>query len=161
MFSCVLSFLAGTLELLTSILESFPQISIIVNSFRVSQLPIMVIKVPPKSLAQQAEVDIRAIPLCIICAKEEEMGKVAEAFCLGVGDWFPSSRVIGHYTTKGVYVGSFKTENGVDISYFITCCSRQGIQTFGIEASALFTVIKPQYALLIGTCAAREGKGLR
>lgn len=116
--------------------------------------------VTDRSPAELPRVDIRAIPLCIICAKQEEMGKIASAFCLGQDDWYSSEQVHGPIASNGVYAGRFRANNGGEIPFFITCCSRQGIQTFGIEASALFTAVRPKYALLIGTCAARKGQGL-
>ncbi|KAK4901881.1 hypothetical protein LTR49_027199 [Elasticomyces elasticus] len=112
------------------------------------------------SEAQAETADIRAIPLCIICAKAEEMGKVARAFRLGPPDWFPNSRVVGYDASNGVYIGRFRADIGGEISYFITCCSRQGVQTFGIEAADLFTVVKPNLGdVIFGQCALNYEEG--
>ncbi|EXK76430.1 hypothetical protein FOQG_18827 [Fusarium oxysporum f. sp. raphani 54005] len=44
--------------------------------------------------------------------------------------------------------------------YYVTSSSRQGIQTFGVEAATLFSVLKPRYALHVGVCAAISGQNI-
>jgi len=108
---------------------------------------------------------LKARPLCIICAKPEEVGGIA--FKLGIADEHISSTDIreirdGH----DFYLGTFKIvdEKGEKeryLEYYLTSPTRQGIQTFAIQACSLFHVIRPQFVIHAGVCAGYGKEGIR
>ncbi|KAF4427461.1 Phosphorylase superfamily protein, partial [Fusarium austroafricanum] len=103
---------------------------------------------------------LQACPLCIICAKPREAITLAREFNLetkissDLVDGIPDGQRLDFH------IGSFTLDNS-SIPYYVTSPSRQGIQTFGIEAATLFSILKPRYALHVGVCAAISGKNIR
>lgn len=100
-----------------------------------------------------------ACQLCIICAKPREAITLAREFNL--------ETIISSDLVDGIsqgqrldfHIGSFTLGNS-SIPYYVTSTSRQGIQTFGIEAATLFSILKPRYALHVGVCAAISGQNI-
>jgi hypothetical protein len=103
---------------------------------------------------------LRSCGLCIICAKSDEAEVVKKK-------WFLKNQIAGRDVAelssefKGheFFTGTFKLDTGKALSFYLTYTSRQGIQSFAAEAAVLFTILKPTYAVLVGTCAAISDKG--
>lgn len=105
------------------------------------------------------QVDLREMPLCIIAAKPEELGVIASHLNLNRPVPRESLKTIpGVNPNQTFYQGSFQASTGVRLPYYLTCCSRQGLQTFGVEATSLFLSLKPMYAVHVGACAGIDGK---
>ncbi|KFZ24679.1 hypothetical protein V502_00842 [Pseudogymnoascus sp. VKM F-4520 (FW-2644)] len=103
---------------------------------------------------------LKSCQLCIICAKSTEAIVVKEKLFL---DQKISGRYVAELPPGSIgqefYLGSFTLNDGNRLSYYVTNTSRQSIQSFATQASALFTVLKPTYAIHVGVCAAISGKG--
>lgn len=103
---------------------------------------------------------LQTCPLCIICAKPREAITLARGFNLetkissDLVDGIPDGQRLDFH------IGSFTLDNS-SIPYYVTSPSRQGIQTFRIEAATLFSILKPRYALHVGVCAAISGKDIQ
>jgi hypothetical protein len=96
--------------------------------------------------------ELRAVPLCIITAKREE----AELLQKALG---PSTHILGHDVAfvenhHDFWKGKVELRDGKYMDYYVTHCTRQGIQTFAVEAAALFSILKPKFAIHAGVCAA-------
>lgn len=101
--------------------------------------------------------------LCIICAKSDEANIVKDQ--LGA-----MTKIEGHLVDRitqargepghDFYLGALSSEND-DIPYYITSTTRQGIQSFGVQTAALFTILKPRYAVHVGVCAAIAKEHIR
>ena len=50
------------------------------------------------------------------------------------------------------YLGSFKLQEG-ELKYYVTSSLRQGIQSFTINASVLFSILLPRFVVHAGVCA--------
>jgi len=105
---------------------------------------------------------LRSCRLCIICAKSTEAINIKDTLNLrtkisgrDVADLPPGAR--GH----DFWLGNFSLKGKCNLSYYITSMSRQGIQSCATETASLFTILRPTYALLVGTCAAIKGQGYK
>lgn len=97
---------------------------------------------------------LRRRPLCIICAKPSEADVIAER--LQVKENKLLGREIAEINNDQVfYQGSFNLKH-LKLDYYITSCQRQGIQSFAIQASFLFQILRPRYTLHAGVCAGYE-----
>jgi hypothetical protein len=104
------------------------------------------------------ETDPRNIPLCIICAKDEELANFVSKWNLG-SKVVQGDQVSSILKNNKFYVGAFdisSEEGKKEIPFYLTCCSKQGIQTFAVEATAMFSILKPIYAIHTGVCAGRN-----
>lgn len=105
---------------------------------------------------------LRSCRLCIVCAKSTEAIHVKERLNL-------RTKISGRDTAdlpaaaKGhdFWLGSFTLDGKSSLSYYIMSLSRQGIQSCAIETATLFTILRPTFALLVGTCAAMKDQGYR
>jgi hypothetical protein len=59
------------------------------------------------------------------------------------------------YEEKSFTVGIIEAEKRT-VRFFLTHGADQGPESFGIFSSRLFSIFKPQAAVLLGTCAARK-----
>jgi hypothetical protein len=57
------------------------------------------------------------------------------------------------------YLGTLSTDP-IKFPYYITSTTRQGIQSFAAQSAALFSVLKPDFVLHVGVCAAISGQGI-
>jgi hypothetical protein len=96
---------------------------------------------------------LQSCRLCIICAKTTEAEIVKNQ--LGTTQTIPGHLVDGVAPGHDFYLGVFKTDHG-EIPYYITATSRQGIQTFAVEVATLFSILRPEYAIHTGVCAALD-----
>ncbi|KAI1388494.1 uncharacterized protein F4822DRAFT_429113 [Hypoxylon trugodes] len=103
---------------------------------------------------------LRSCRLCIVCAKSTEAIQIKDNLHLhtkiagrDVADLPPGAR--GH----DFWLGNFSLHGKSNLSYYVMSLSRQGIQSRATEAAALFTILRPAYSLLVGTCAALGGQG--
>lgn len=100
---------------------------------------------------------LRACRLCIICAKAEEA--IAVKNQLGAKLMITSELIDCVGPGYQFYLGLLKTKKD-DLSYYITSCTRQGIQSFATQSAALFSILGPEYALHVGVCAAISGQNI-
>jgi len=101
--------------------------------------------------------DLRNLPLCFLCAKAEEylqikkqlniIGTEKKDVHIDYSDLF--------YEEKNFTVGTITAEHRT-VKFFLTHGEDQGPETFGIFSSRIFTLLNPQAAVLLGTCAARK-----
>ena len=97
---------------------------------------------------------LQSYRLCIICAKTTEAEIVKKQ--LKATQTIPGHLVKGIASGHDFSLGVIKTKDG-ELPYYITAVSRQGIQSFAVEAAVLFSVLQPEYAIHAGTCAALGG----
>lgn len=95
---------------------------------------------------------LRDRPLCIICGRPGEAEEIAKAFGI------KKNRITGDEVMKvnnayTFYTGSFKLQSGEDLPYYVTSSLRQGIQSFTVCASVLFSILRPRYVIHAGICA--------
>lgn len=100
---------------------------------------------------------LRACTLCIICAKSNEAATVKDQ--LGTKSTITGDLVDQIDPGHQFYLGLLQTETG-HLSYYVTSCTRQGIQSFAAQSAALFSILKPTYALHVGVCAAISGQNI-
>jgi hypothetical protein len=106
------------------------------------------------SLAKDHEPNLRRLrnrPVCIICGRPAEAEEIAKA--LGIFE----NRLQGHEIEKvkdghTFYLGSFKLQEG-ELEYYLTSSLRQGIQSFTVNASVLFSILLPRFVVHAGVCA--------
>ncbi|KAH9209898.1 hypothetical protein DL95DRAFT_476159 [Leptodontidium sp. 2 PMI_412] len=107
---------------------------------------------------------LRSCKLCIICAKSAEATTVKTSLFLktkisgkDVAELPPGS------SGQDFYLGSLtlKDSDSDSLSYYVTSTSRQGIQSFAAQSAALFSVLKPTYAVHVGVCAAISNRGFK
>lgn len=89
--------------------------------------------------------------VCIICGRPAEAEEIAKA--LGIFE----NRLLGHEVEKvndghTFYLGSFKLQEG-ELEYYVTSSLRQGIQSFTVNASVLFSILLPRFVVHAGVCA--------
>ncbi|KAF3400911.1 hypothetical protein DPV78_005758 [Talaromyces pinophilus] len=53
-----------------------------------------------------------------------------------------------------------KAEEAIAVKNYITSYTRQGIQSFATQSAALFSILRPEYALHVGVCAAISGQNI-
>lgn len=101
---------------------------------------------------------LRSCQLCIICARAQEADAVVERLALNTAI---EGRLVDD-TTKGqmFHIGTFSGMDGKEIPFYVTNTTRQGLQSFATQASSLFTLLKPDYAIHVGVCAAITGKNI-
>ncbi|KAL3247308.1 hypothetical protein ABHI18_012456 [Aspergillus niger] len=109
---------------------------------------------------------LKSRPLCIICAKPQEVQIIART--LGIREGHISSNDIPELVDGyNFYLGTFNIipkDGGTArrLEYYLTSPDRQGIQTFSIQAGTLFHVLRPRFVVHAGVCAGygREGINL-
>ena len=94
---------------------------------------------------------LRNRPVCIICGRPAEAEAIAKA--LGIFE----NRLQGHDIQKvndghTFYLGSFKLQDR-ELEYYVTSSLRQGIQSFTVNASVLFSILLPRFVVHAGVCA--------
>ncbi|KAH8693402.1 nucleoside phosphorylase domain-containing protein [Phaeosphaeriaceae sp. PMI808] len=99
---------------------------------------------------------LRNRPLCIICGRPGEADEIAET--LGI----KNNRITGDEVMKvnngyTFYTGSFTLKSGEELEYYVTSSLRQGIQSFTVCASVLFSILRPRFAIHAGVCAGYKG----
>lgn len=109
-------------------------------------------------MEQAKNEDLRNRALCIIAAKPEELAILKK--CFNLVDQVSRSMIPNVKGFHQFWLGSFPIRNGQQLPFYLTCCSRQGIQTFSIESTTLFNALKPKYALHIGVCAGMNSKNV-
>ncbi|KAF1962461.1 purine and uridine phosphorylase [Byssothecium circinans] len=95
---------------------------------------------------------LRNRPLCIICGRPGEAEEIART--LGI----EKNRITGDEVMKvnnayTFYTGSFTLDSGEKLEYYVTSSLRQGIQSFTVCASVLFSILRPRFAIHAGVCA--------
>jgi hypothetical protein len=96
---------------------------------------------------------LRSCRLCIICARSNEAVIVQHQ--LGAEKKLEGRFIEDVASEHEFYLGNLPTEKG-DIPYYITSPTRQGIQTFAVQCAALLSVLKTDFAIHLGVCAAIE-----
>ncbi|KAF2269167.1 purine and uridine phosphorylase [Lojkania enalia] len=96
--------------------------------------------------------ELRNRPLCIICARAAEAEEIAKALKI------ENNRISGHEVQKvnngyTFYLGSFRLNSDENLEYYVTSGLRQGIQSFTINASVLFSILHPRFVIHAGVCA--------
>lgn len=93
---------------------------------------------------------IRSCPLCLLCGSAEEAAVLATQLGIGETKWRTDSIIKeGHYYT--FYTGTFgKEEKKLD--YYLAS-STPARRSFAVQTTLLFHILRPQYALLVGTCS--------
>jgi hypothetical protein len=88
---------------------------------------------------------LRRRPFFIICAKPSEADIIVER--LQVEDHKLLGREIAEINNDQVfYLGSFNLKEK-KLDYYITSAWRQGLQSFLIQASILFQILRPRYTV--------------
>lgn len=87
-----------------------------------------------------------------MCGRPGEAEEIAKT--LGI----ENNRITGDEVMKvnnayTFYIGSFKLESGEELQYYVTSSLRQGIQSFTVCASVLFSILRPRYVIHAGICA--------
>jgi hypothetical protein len=102
---------------------------------------------------------LQSCKLVIICAKSAEAVIVKDE--LHLGTHIPGTDVaeLPPGATHDFWLGSLPLRERGSLSYYVTSTSRQGIQSFALEAATLFSILKPTYAIHVGVCAALKDKG--
>jgi 16S rRNA U1498 N3-methylase RsmE len=98
--------------------------------------------------------ELRAIPLCIITAKQEEaelIQRYMKALRRISGD--EVAYVDPQHT---FWKGTIELKENKEIEFYVTHCTRQAIQTFAVEATSLLGLLKPKYAIHAGVCASLD-----
>jgi hypothetical protein len=98
-------------------------------------------------------------PVCILCARPAEAKGIADA--LGC-----TETLSGHSVTKvdsghTFYLGSFQLQDGTSLDYYVTSVTRQGVQSFTVDASILFYILKPRHVIHAGVCAGYREKNFK
>jgi len=94
---------------------------------------------------------LRNRPVCIICGRPAEAEEIAKA--LGIFEnRLPGDEVEKVNDGHTFYLGSFKLQKG-ELEYYITSSLRQGIQSFTVNASVLFSILNPRFVVHAGVCA--------
>jgi nucleoside phosphorylase len=105
------------------------------------------------STPQSSRYSVVNLPLCFVCAKVEEYHEVQTTLKK------QKDVIIEHtdffYEEKSFTVGIIEAEKRT-VRFFLTHGADQGPESFGIFSSRLFSIFKPQAAVLLGTCAARK-----
>lgn len=102
---------------------------------------------------------LRSRALCIIAEKPEELAIFRE--CFRLDEKINGSDIPDVSNSHEFWLGSFLAGNGQQLPFYLTCCSRQSIQTFATESTALFKILKPKYSIHVGVCAGMSTKGVR
>ncbi|KAH7075153.1 hypothetical protein FB567DRAFT_632698 [Paraphoma chrysanthemicola] len=90
-------------------------------------------------------------PLCIICARPTEAVVISKH--LGTGkNRIAGDQVEGINNGYTFYYGSFTLESKEELAYYVTSTLEQGIQSFTVQASIIFSVLRPQYVIHAGVC---------
>ncbi|GAQ47335.1 hypothetical protein G647_01848 [Aspergillus niger] len=108
---------------------------------------------------------LKSRPLCIICAKPQEVQIVARTLQI-TKDHISSSDIPELGDGYDFYLGTFNiiSKDGGEarsLEYYVTSPYRQGIQTFSIQAGTLFHVLRPQFAVHAGVCAGYAKEGIK
>jgi hypothetical protein len=95
---------------------------------------------------------LRSRPLCIICARTAEADEISKA--LGI----EKNRISGDevqmvHDGHTFYYGSFALLSGEKLPYYVTSTLDQGIQSFTVHASVLFSILQPRFVIHAGVCA--------
>ena len=94
---------------------------------------------------------LRNRPVCIICGRPAEAEEIAKA--LGIlENRLPGDEVEKVNDGHTFYLGSFKLQEG-ELEYYVTSSLRQGIQSFTVNASVLFSILLPRFVVHAGVCA--------
>lgn len=94
---------------------------------------------------------LRNRPVCIICGRPTEAEEIAKA--LGIFEnRLPGDEVEKVNDGHTFYLGSFKLQEG-ELEYYVTSSLRQGIQSFTVNASVLFSILLPRFVVHAGVCA--------
>jgi hypothetical protein len=104
---------------------------------------------------------LRSRPLCIICAKPEEVQVFARNLQIQ-NDHISSADIPELGDGYDFFLGTFriiskkKDVEARNLEYYLTSPVRQGIQTFAIQAGTLFHILRPRFAVHAGVCAGYE-----
>jgi hypothetical protein len=98
-------------------------------------------------------------PVCILCARPTE----AEAIAAALGC---TETLYGHSVAKvddghTFYLGNFSLKDGSSLDYYVTSVTRQGVQSFTVDASILFYILKPRHVIHAGVCAGYRDKNFK
>lgn len=106
---------------------------------------------------------LKSRPLCIICAKPEELKIIAETLEISK-DHISGYDIPEINNGHDFYLGTFRIssdDGDRDLEFYVTSALRQSIQTFAVHAGALFHVLRPQFAVHAGVCAGYAAKGIK
>jgi hypothetical protein len=96
--------------------------------------------------------------VCILCARPQEAEGIASALKC-------TETLYGHNVPEvddshTFHFGSLKLKDGNSLGFYVTHASRQSVQTFIVDASILFYILRPRFVLHAGVCAGyRDPKG--
>jgi hypothetical protein len=90
-------------------------------------------------------------PVCIICARSSEAEEIAQT--LGSTERLYGTEISKVNRGHTFHLGSLKLGNGKVLGYYVTHTTRQGIQSFTVDAGILLYLLKPRYVIHSGVCA--------
>jgi hypothetical protein len=109
---------------------------------------------------------LRTRPLCIICAKPEEVQVFARNLQIQ-NEHISSTDIPELGDGYDFFLGTFKIvskkrdEEARNLEYYLTSPDRQGIETFAIQGGTLFHILRPQFVVHAGVCAGYERCGMQ
>jgi hypothetical protein len=89
--------------------------------------------------------------VCILCARPAEAEGIARA--LGFTETLYGHSVSLVDNGHTFYMGSWDLGHGNNLDYYVTHVNRQGVQSFLVDASILFYILRPRHVLHAGVCA--------
>lgn len=105
---------------------------------------------PVVNIPEERFANIRSRPLCLLCGSAKEAAALASQLSIEETKWRTDSIIKeGHHHV--LYTGTFgKGEKKLDY-YLASSTSTQRL--FPVQTTLLFHILRPQYALLVGTCS--------
>lgn len=102
---------------------------------------------------------LRSCPLAIICGKPEEIPAIAKK--LDASDVIHGASVDGVNNGHIFYLGKIQFKGEKILRFYVTSSLKQGLVHFSIHASALFSILRPRYAIHAGVCAGNQRQGIQ
>jgi nucleoside phosphorylase len=102
---------------------------------------------------------LRATPLCVLTAKPEELAHVVESLRGAHSRQVAIEQdpIIDAHEQK-FFFGELEVCTGYKVPFYITSGRKQGVQSFAISASYVFSTYQPQWAVMAGICAGNADK---
>ncbi len=102
---------------------------------------------------------LRSCPLAIICGKPEEIPIIAKR--LQAVETISGVSVQGINKSHSFQLGKIKFEGGKVLKFYVTSSLKQGLMYFSISVGALFSILRPRFAIHAGVCAGNKAAGIR
>lgn len=102
---------------------------------------------------------LRATPLCLFTAKPEELSAIVEVMRAAHSRAIAIDRdpIIDAHEQK-FFAGEMEVRIGYKVPFYITSGFKQGVQSFAISASYVFSEYQPKWACMVGICAGNADK---